>query len=78
MARPIGIESRRRQREFVRLLADGQTWRDAARNARVDPSTVLTLLDEPAFRAVARALLDGRADVAAVVAADIQAEAVAA
>lgn len=64
--RPRAIESQRRRHQFLRLLANGATWREAAREARIKPDAVLTMLDQPEFRTVVAALLDGRAENVAV------------
>lgn len=50
--RPRGFESRRRTREFLRLLAEGESPLAAAREASVSPSRALRLLDDPGVRAV--------------------------
>jgi hypothetical protein len=74
--RPTALEQRRRQHEFLRLLAAGSSWRDAAKTVGMKAGTVLTMLDQPEFATVAAALLDGRAHVAAVtVAPEIEAAA---
>jgi hypothetical protein len=59
--RPRGRESRRRTHELLRLLAAGETLRDAARLAGVKAERVLRLLDDDsAFRAAVFYLLDAR------------------
>lgn len=73
VGRPRAGESARRRHEFLRLLGEGHTWRDAAREARIKPDAVLTMLDQPEFRTVVTALLEGRADhVAVTIAPDIE------
>lgn len=64
IGRPRHAESVRRQRELLRLLADGVSLADAAREARVAPSRVLRLLDEPAFYAVYQAVRGGKTPAA--------------
>lgn len=56
--RPSPGESERRTREFVRLLAAGETFADAQRQSGIAAARVLRLLDEPAFRAIAVAALE--------------------
>lgn len=58
MARPDRHETRRRTREMLRLLTEGQTLTDAAKTAQVEPERVLRLLDDPGFRAATVLLLD--------------------
>lgn len=66
MGRPYGLESGRRRRELLRLLAAGATFKAACKQARVSGDTLVTLLDEDEFWTVAKALREGRADVAVV------------
>lgn len=46
MSRLRGFESRRRSREFVRLVAEGAPAAEAAREAGVSPTAALKLLDD--------------------------------
>lgn len=55
--RPRGYESEARQQDMVRLIAAGESFADAARNARVEPKTVLRMLQRPDFRSFAAAVL---------------------
>jgi len=55
MARPHSTTTVARRDEFIRLLATGVGWREAARTARFDPGAVLTMFD--ALGVSARALL---------------------
>lgn len=64
--RPRGSESKARTRELLRLLVGGATLADAAKQARVKPDRVLTLLDEPDFYAVYQAVRDGASGPVAV------------
>lgn len=64
--RPCAADTAARTRELIRHLADGATFSQAAKLARVKPERVLRLLDEPEFRAVAQAVLDGRMGPVAV------------
>lgn len=49
MAQLRGLEARRREREFVRLLASGLSARQAAADAGVSPARALRLLSDPAL-----------------------------
>lgn len=55
--RPRQAESDVRQQEFVRLIATGTPWDEAAKSARVEARTVLRMLDRPDFRSFAAAVL---------------------
>ena len=56
--RPRDHETKRRTREFLRLLADGVMPHDAAKRAGVKPERALRLLADPAFRRTFCELLD--------------------
>lgn len=51
LGRPRGVETRRRTRELLELLAGGSTLAEAAKGARVKPERVLRLLEDSDFRA---------------------------
>lgn len=53
--RPSTSETRRRTREFVRLVSAGVCLAQAQRDAGVAPTRALELLDDPAVFAVAAA-----------------------
>lgn len=57
VGRPTDVESERRQRVMVGLLAAGTPWDEAAELARVKPATVLRLMQRPDFRSFAAAVL---------------------
>lgn len=65
--RPRGAESRRRAQEMLRRIAEGESPKDAARNAKVKPERVLTLLGDDAFFAAYQAVRSG--DIGATAAA---------
>lgn len=65
LGRPRGAETRRRTRHLLELVAAGEALRDAARTACVKPERVLSLLEEPEFRAALFALLDASERIAA-------------
>jgi hypothetical protein len=67
VGRPHGDESKRRGRELLRLLQNGSTLKQAARELHMKGDTVLTLLDEPEYFAVVAALTSGRAQSVAVI-----------
>lgn len=50
--RPRGAESDARRREFVRLIASGAEFHQAAREARVQPFRALAILSEPEIRQI--------------------------
>lgn len=57
MARLRGFESRRRDREFVRLLALSGSVAFAVEGSLLDARRLPKLLDDPAVRAVAAVVL---------------------
>lgn len=59
--RPSELESRRRTREFVRVLSECGSPVQAQQASRVAPSRALALLDDPAVLAV---LVAARAEAA--------------
>lgn len=63
--RPRGFESDARLKEFFRLLAEGRTPRDAAREARIATDRLVGLLADPQFRRSVDALLDDHIRTAA-------------
>lgn len=76
--RPRGFESRRRAQEMLRRIADGESPKDAARNAKVKPERVLTLLGDDAFFAAYQAVRGGDLGVMAArvfLGDDVEAEA---
>jgi hypothetical protein len=66
MGRPVGLDSERRRREFLRLLASGETLKKACKDSGMSCDALVTLLDEDEFWTVAKALREGRAEIAAV------------
>lgn len=50
--RPRGVESERRRREFIRLVAAGTPFDRAAVSARVQPVRALAILSEPEVRQI--------------------------
>lgn len=48
--RPSPAESDRRRREFLRLVAEGAPFDEAARTARIQPLRALAILSHPDVR----------------------------
>jgi DNA-binding CsgD family transcriptional regulator len=59
VGRPTGLVSRAKERELLRLLADGSTLKQAAAELHMNADTVLRLLGHDEFRHVVDALLRG-------------------